>query len=162
VIFATGMKASPLTRDLGVACDRLGRLPVDRFLKVEGVDAVYAAGDCASAKADDLGHVTVMSCQHARPMGRIAGHNAVCDFANQPDDRVPFAAPDYVTCLDLGPCGALYTAGWERGTVIAKGSEAKATKQTINGTRIYPPRSAGRDAIFAASVPVIQPRPAVR
>ena len=160
VIFATGMRASPLTRALGVACDRLGRLPVDGFLKVEGADAVYAAGDCATAQADDLGHVTVMSCQHARPMGRIAGHNAVCDLMGRFDDRVSFAAPDYVTCLDLGPWGALYTAGWERGTVIAQGTEAKATKQTINGTRIYPPRHADRDTIFAAAVPAIQLRPA--
>ncbi len=162
VIFATGMKASPLTRDLGVTCDKLGRLFVDQFLKVAGVDAVYAAGDCASAQADDLGHATVMSCQHARPMGRLAGHNAVCDLASRPDDRVPFSAPDYVTVLDLGPFGALYTAGWERSTVVATGVKAKAIKKTINGARIYPPRDAGRDAIFAAAAPVIQARPAVR
>jgi NADH:ubiquinone reductase (H+-translocating) len=161
VIFATGMRASPLTRDLGVTCDKFGRLPVDPFLQVTGVDGVYAAGDCASAQADDVGHVTVMSCQHARPMGRLAGHNAVCDVAGRPDDRVAFAAPDYVTILDLGPCGALYTAGWERGAVVATGAEAKATKQTINGIRIYPPRNASRDAIFAAAVPAIQSRPAV-
>ena len=162
VIFATGMKASPLTRDVGVICDKFGRLPVDRFLKVEGTDAVYAAGDCASALADDLGHVTVMSCQHARPMGRLAGHNAVCDLKDRSHDRIPFAAPDYVTILDLGPFGALYTAGWERDTVIAKGAEAKATKQTINCVRIYPPRNANRDVIFAAAIPAIQPRPAAR
>jgi NADH dehydrogenase len=162
VIFATGMRASPLTQDLGVTCDQLGRLPVNRFLEVTGVNAVYAAGDCASAQADDLGHATVMSCQHARPMGRLAGHNAVCDLAGRPDDRVPFTAPDYVTVLDLGPFGALYTTGWERDTVVAKGAEAKAIKHMINSTRIYPPRNASRDAILAAAAPTIQTRPAVR
>lgn len=162
VIFATGMKASPLTYDLGVACDRLGRLPVDPFLHVIGIDAIYAAGDCAAAKADELGHVTVMSCQHARPMGRLVGHNAVCDLTSRPDERIAFAAPDYVTILDLGPVGALYTAGWERGTVVATGAEAKATKQTINGARIYPPRNPTPEAIFAAAAPVIQSRPAIR
>lgn len=161
VVFATGMRASPLTRDLGVACDRFGRVPVNRFLEVTGIDAIYAAGDCAAAAADDSGHVTVMSCQHARPMGRLAGHNAVCDISGRLEDRVPFAAPDYVTILDLGSFGALYTAGWERGTVVATGAEAKATKQMINGTRIYPPRNASRDAIFAAGAPAIQARPAV-
>jgi NADH dehydrogenase len=94
-------------------------------------------------------------------MGRIAGHNAVCDIAGRMDDRLSFAAPDYVTVLDLGPHGALYTAGWERGTVVATGAEAKATKQMINGTRIYPPRNAGRDAILAAAAPAIQVRPKV-
>ncbi len=161
VVFATGMRASPLVRDLGVACDRLGRVPVDQFLQVAGVDAVYAAGDCAAAAADDAGHMTVMSCQHARPMGRLAGHNAVCDIAGRPDDRVSFAAPDYVTILDLGPYGALYTAGWERGTVVATGAAAKTIKQTINGTRIYPPPHASREAILAAAAPVIQARPPV-
>jgi NADH dehydrogenase len=162
VVFATGMTASPLTRDLGAACDRLGRVPVNDFLAVTGVDGIYAAGDCAAARADDVGHMTVMSCQHARPMGRLAGHNAVCDIAGRPDDRIPFAAPDYVTVLDLGPYGALYTAGWERDTVVAVGAAAKATKQIINGTRIYPPRNASRDAILAAAAPAIQPRPPVR
>jgi NADH dehydrogenase len=162
VILATGMRASPLTSDLGVACDRLGRLPVDQFLKVEGAERIFAAGDCASAAADDAGHRTVMSCQHARPMGRLAGHNAVCDLLGRPDDRVAFYAPDYVTILDLGPIGALYTSGWERGALVAQGAEAKTTKQTINGSRIYPPRDASREAIFAAAAPVIQARPAVR
>ncbi|MFC7399427.1 NAD(P)/FAD-dependent oxidoreductase [Chelatococcus sp. GCM10030263] len=161
VVFATGMRASPLTADLGVACDRLGRLPVDQFLAVEGVEGVFAAGDCASAAADDAGHRTVMSCQHARPMGRLAGHNAACDLMGRPDERIPFFAPDYVTILDLGPMGALYTAGWERGRLVAQGAEAKVTKQTINGSRIYPPRDGTREAIFAAAAPVIQARPAV-
>jgi NADH:ubiquinone reductase (H+-translocating) len=162
VLFATGMRANPLTEDLGVARDRLGRVAVDRFLAVSGVDAIYAAGDCAAARADDVGHMTVMSCQHARPMGRLAGHNAICDIAGRPDDRVAFAAPDYVTVLDLGPRGALYTAGWERGRVVASGAEAKATKQMINGTRIYPPRHASREATLEAAAPTIQARPAVR
>lgn len=162
VIFATGMRANPLAQQFGVACDRFGRLPVDRFLAVTGIAGVYAAGDCASAQADDCGHATVMSCQHARPMGRIAGHNAVCDLVGRADDRVPFAAPDYVTILDLGPAGALYTSGWDRSVVVAEGAEAKATKRTINRERIYPPRHAGRDAILAAAAPVVQVRPAVR
>jgi NADH dehydrogenase len=161
VVFATGMRASSLTQDLCGALDRLGRVPVNRYLQVSGVNAIYAAGDCAAARADEAGHMTVMSCQHARPMGRLAGHNVVCDIAGRPDDRVPFSAPDYVTVLDLGPYGALYTAGWERGTLVAIGAEAKATKQIINGTRIYPPRNASREAILSAAAPAIQARPAV-
>lgn len=161
VVMATGMKASPLVKDIGVICDGLGRLPVDAFLQVEGVDGVFAAGDCASAPADDLGHRTVMSCQHARPMGRLAGHNAVCDLLQRPEQRIPFYAPDYVTILDLGPVGALYTEGWERGRVVASGAEAKTIKQTINEKRIYPPHKPDRDAMFAAAAPVIQTRPGV-
>lgn len=162
VVFATGMRASALTGELGVPCDPLGRVPVDGFLKVEGVEAVYAAGDCARVEADDLGHASVMSCQHARPMGRLAGHNAACDLTGHMEDRVLFSAPDYVTVVDLGPCGAVYTGGWDRDALVATGAEAKATKQTINGMRIYPPRPASRDAVFAAAAPIIQARPGVR
>lgn len=160
VIFTTGARASPLAGQLGVPLDRLGRVAVDVFLKVEGVSDVYAAGDCAVTAADDLGHVTVMSCQHARPMGRLAGHNAVCDLAGRPSDRVAFSAPDYVTVMDLGPEGAVYTSGWDRATLVASGADAKTVKQTINCNRIYPPVPATKETMFAAAAPVIQARPA--
>ena len=160
VVLATGMRASPIAATLGVPCDRQGRLSVDRFLAVEGLAAVHAAGDCASALADDAGHRTLMSCQHARPMGRIAGHNAACDLLGRPDERVAFSAPDYVTVLDLGPQGALYTSGWDRDTIVATGDKAKGVKRTINGSRIYPPDPPTREAMFAAAAPIIQARPA--
>lgn len=160
VLFATGMAASPLTADLGVPLDRLGQVAVDAFLAVEGAPGIYAAGDCASVAADAAGHRSVMSCQHARPMGRLAGHNALCDLAGRPQDKIAFDAPDYVTVTDLGPEGAIYTSGWDRATLVATGAEAKAVKETINRIRIYPPHPATRDAIFAAAPPVIQQRPA--
>ncbi|MFH6784474.1 MULTISPECIES: FAD-dependent oxidoreductase [Methylobacterium] len=160
VVLATGLRASPLAGMLGVPLDPLGRLPVDAFLRVEGVPEVFAAGDVAAARADAAGHATVMSCQHARPMGRIAGHNAVCDLAGCRQDSLPFAAPDYVTVLDLGPWGAAYTAGWDREHLVSVGAAAKAVKRTINGSRIYPPPGGDRAAILAAAAPVVQAPPA--
>lgn len=161
VIAATGMRASPLAALLpeSLARDRLGRLKVDGFLQVAALPGVFAAGDIACAAADDLGHETVMSCQHARPMGRIAGHNAACDLLGRAGDRVRFAAPDYVTILDLGSWGAVYTGGWDRAALVASGAEAKAVKQRINGQRIYPPPGGDRAAILEAAAPVIQAAP---
>ncbi|MFL5289381.1 MAG: hypothetical protein ACJ8AW_52595, partial [Rhodopila sp.] len=104
-------------------------------------------------------HVTVMSCQHARPMGRIAGHNAACDLLGRAEARVAFAAPEYVTVLDLGPWGAVYTADWDRSVVRAQGATAKAVKREINGRRIYPPLNGDRRAILDAATPVIQAAP---
>lgn len=160
VVCATGLRASPLAEQLGLPCDALGRVPVDPTLRVIGLAHLYAAGDVASAAADAAGHRTVMSCQHARPMGRFAGHNAVCDLAGLPDRQLPFSAPDYVTVLDLGPWGAVYTAGWDRDRLVAVGASAKVTKQTINGSRIYPPGDRDRSKILAAAAPVIQAAPA--
>ena len=67
-----------------------------------------------------------------------------------------------MTVLDLGGWGALYTVGWDR-RVLATGRSAKATKETINHKRIYPPRSGSRADILAAAAPVVQaPPPEVR
>lgn len=155
VVWCAGMRANPLTADLGVACDRLGRVPVDDYLRVVGVPDVFAAGDVAAARMDDA-HLSVMSCQHGRPMGRFAGYNVISDLLDAP--LLALRIPWYVTVLDLGPAGAVYTEGWDR-QVVASGAEAKATKRTINGQRIYPPLNGDRDAILAAAAPALQARP---
>ena len=162
VLLATGMRASPVAGLLpaSLARDRMGRLRVDAHLAVPGLHGVYAAGDIACAAADGAGHETAMSCQHARPMGRIAGHNAACDLLGRSGERVAFAAPDYVTILDLGAWGAVYTRGWDREMLVAAGAEAKAVKRRINAERIYPPPGGDRAAILAAAAPVIQAAPA--
>jgi NADH dehydrogenase FAD-containing subunit len=51
----------------------------------------------------------------------------------------PYHQKAYVTCLDLGDAGALFTRGWER-KVEMVGDVAKKTKQEINTVWIYPPR----------------------
>lgn len=156
VVWCAGMRANPLTAQLGVPCDRLGRVAVDDHLRVEGVDGVFAAGDVAAARMDDE-HLSVMSCQHGRPMGRYAGYNVISDLLGVP--MLSLRIPWYVTVLDLGPAGAVYTEGWDR-RVISRGAEAKATKQVINGERIYPPLTGDRAALLAAAAPELQAAPA--
>ncbi len=155
VVWCAGMRAHPLAASLPGEHDRFGRVAVDRFLRVEGARDVFAAGDVAAALVDGE-HISVMSCQHARPMGRIAGHNVVCDLAGEAP--IPLDIGYYVTCLDLGAWGAVYCQGWDR-QVTATGAAAKETKQTINRQRIYPPRSRNAAEILAAAAPVIQAPP---
>ncbi|MBX7075257.1 MAG: FAD-dependent oxidoreductase [Pirellulales bacterium] len=155
VVWCAGMRANPLTELFPVERDRWGRLPVDESLRVRGVPHVFAAGDSASVILDE-GHASVMSCQHGRPMGRFAGHNAVCDLRGAP--LLPLAIDWYVTVLDLGAWGAVYTEGWER-RVVAQGAQAKRVKQTINCQRIYPPLSRDRRAILDAAAPVVERPP---
>ena len=114
--------------------------------------AEFAAGDAAWLPIDGA-HASVMSCQHARPMGRFAGYNAVGDLLRKP--MLPLEIDWYVTCLDLGAFGAVSTEGWDR-AVAATGAEAKGIKETINRKRIYPPRSRNRRDIFDAVAPVVQ------
>ncbi|MCP9275436.1 NAD(P)/FAD-dependent oxidoreductase [Mycolicibacterium arenosum] len=155
VVWCAGMRASGVTASLGVPLDPLGRVAVDDYLRVSGLDGVFAAGDVAAARMDDE-HLSVMSCQHGRPMGRYAGYNAVSDLLTAP--MLPLRIPWYVTVLDLGPWGAVYTEGWGR-TVVATGADAKATKNTINRERIYPPRTGSRADLLAAAAPDLQSRP---
>jgi NADH dehydrogenase len=156
VVWCAGMRANPLTQLFPVERDRFSRMPVDEFMRVKGVANVFAAGDVAWALLDDR-HVSVMSCQHGRPMGRFAGHNVVCDLFGLP--MLPLHIAWYVTVLDLGPWGAVYTEGWDR-HVVTKGEAAKKTKQVINCHRIYPPLTGNRREILAAA-PVVQRPPEI-
>jgi NADH:ubiquinone reductase (H+-translocating) len=157
VVWCAGMQANPRTRLVPAEPDRFGRIPVDEFMRVKGVANAFAAGDVAWALMDDT-HTSVMSCQHARPMGRFAGHNVVCDLLNLP--MLPLRIEWYTTILDLGSWGAVYTEGWDR-HVVATGETAKRTKLMINCHRIYPPLTHNRREILAAAAPVVQSPPTI-
>ena len=155
IIWAGGLQASKLAKDIPANTDGLGRLSVDKYLRVPGTEDIFAAGDIAAAPVED-GYVSVMSCQHSRPMGRFAGHNAVADLVGQ--NMIPLEVSPYGTCLDLGPWGAVRTEGRES-KVVKKGSDAKAIKIHINQDRIYPPRSQDRAEILESGRPEAQSPP---
>ncbi|KII27587.1 pyridine nucleotide-disulfide oxidoreductase [Pseudomonas fluorescens] len=150
VIWTVGFRASPLTEQMTSARDNLGRLHVDENLRVLGQDHVYAAGDVAYAATDDIGNFAAMSCQHAISLGRYAGNNVVADLIGV--SPVPYRQPKYVTCLDLGAWGAVYTEGWDRQLSLVK-EPAKELKTQINTQWIYPP--ADRASALAAADPLI-------
>jgi NADH dehydrogenase len=149
VIWAAGIRAAPLTQQIPAERDSFGRLLVDGCLRVPGVDGVFATGDAARAACDDEGNYALMSCQHATRMGAFAGNNAAAELLNVPTKR--YHQEGYVTCLDLGEAGALFTTGWERKVAMVD-DVAKKTKQEINTVWIYPPK-AERAAALASADP---------
>lgn len=149
LIWAAGIRAAPLTAQIPAERDNFGRLLVDRELRVPSVSGVFATGDAARAACDDVGNYALMSCQHATRMGAFAGNNAAAELLGVPTRRYHQEA--YVTCLDLGEAGALFTRGWDR-KVEMVGEQAKKTKQEINTVWIYPPR-AQRAAALASADP---------
>ena len=151
VIWTAGVKASPLTAQVAGERDTLGRLRVDPHLKVVGQAHIYATGDVAWAAVDDIGNHALMTCQHAIPMGRHSGNNAMADLLGLAP--VVYRQPKYVTCLDLGEWGAAYSEGWERELVL-QGQEGKNLKRQINTLWIYPP-AADREQALAAADPAI-------
>ncbi|WP_373050279.1 NAD(P)/FAD-dependent oxidoreductase [Thalassovita aquimarina] len=148
VILTTGLEASPLTKTIsGGSTGSDGRLAVDAHLRITGRDGLYAAGDVGKAMAS-ADHATLMSCQHAMPMGMVAGRNAVRDILGK--DLLPYSQEFYATCLSLGPWGAVFTTGWDR-QIAKTRDEGAAMKQEINQAWIYPPKpEIGKEAILDA------------
>lgn len=149
VVWTAGMRASPLAAQLPGDHDETGRVIGDAWLRAPGTEGVFVTGDTVKAPTDDQGNFTVMSCQHALSLGRVAGHNAAAELVGLP--LHPYSQPKYVTCLDLGPWGALYTEGWDRQVTLTR-EEGKALKRTINTQWIYPP-APDRNAVFAVANP---------
>lgn len=133
VVWTTGVRASSLTEQIPAERDHLGRLHVDAHLKVIGQEDIFATGDVAYAASDDIGNFALMTCQHAISLGRHAGNNVAAQILGV--DPTPYSQPKYVTCLDLGAWGAVYTEGWDRQVKLVK-EEAKALKTQINTMRI--------------------------
>ncbi len=148
-IFATGSRPSPLIDGIGTQAGD-GRLQTDATLRIPVHPTIFAAGDVAVASTDSQ-HMTLMSCQHAMPMGLVAGQNAVRDLLGK--DMLRYAQPDYVTCLSLGKSDAVFTKGWDR-SIVLTGQDGAQLKSQINEMWIYPPSpDLGRDAIFDTVLP---------
>jgi NADH dehydrogenase len=147
LIWAAGIRAAPLTAQIPGERDNFGRLLVDRELRVAGVPGVFATGDAAKAACDDDGNYALMSCQHATRMGAFAGNNAAAELLGEP--AMLYHQKAYVTCLDLGEAGALFTRGWDRKVELV-GADAKKVKQEINTVWIYPPKPVRAAALASA------------
>ncbi|GAA1640449.1 NAD(P)/FAD-dependent oxidoreductase [Nonomuraea maheshkhaliensis] len=143
VVWAGGLRAGGLTRQISDDLDHLGRVPVDRWLRA--LPEVFAAGDVAAA-AYDAEHPVMQACQHATPLGKVAGYNAAADLLGVPPRE--FTPGPYVTCLDLGGAGAIFTRGWNR-RVMASGAEGTAVKKLINQA-IHPPVDDAEKILAAA------------
>lgn len=149
VIWTAGMRANSLTSQIVGEKDNLGRILGDAYLHAPETKNIFVTGDTVKVPTDNLGNFNVMSCQHAMSLGRVAGYNAAAELVDLPLHA--YSQPKYVTCVDLGPWGALYTEGWDRKVQFVR-HEAKKIKQEINTVWIYPP-VAEREAVFAIANP---------
>jgi NADH:ubiquinone reductase (H+-translocating) len=154
VVWTAGIRAQALTERVAGDRDRLGRLVVGADMRVPTSPSIFAAGDSACVEVEPGRHAP-QSCQYAHQLGKIAGRNAVADLTGRPGVQL---VPDpYVTCLDLGAAGAVYTTGYER-TVQATGEAGKVVKRMVNTELIYPPLD-DADLILSQAVPEFESRP---
>jgi NADH dehydrogenase len=154
VVWAGGMRAAGPIDELPAERDELGRLVVTAQMSVSGIPDVFAAGDVASVTVAP-GQRAPQSCQYAHQQGKHAGHNVVADLLGEP--LLQFRGDPYVTCIDLGSAGAVYTEGYDR-EVRAVGQAAKDVKRMVNSELIYPPTK-DADVILTAADHLSESRP---
>jgi len=74
VVWTAGVAPQPILKDLNLPLDERGRVPVDEYLQVQGMDSVWAIGDCAAAP-DPRGGTCPPTAQHAVRQGPVAANN---------------------------------------------------------------------------------------
>jgi NADH dehydrogenase len=84
LVWTTGVRPNPLVAKMGLTNDDRGRLVVDRFLRVQGAEGVWAAGDCAAVPDLLLGGYNPPTAQHALRQARAIASNIAATFEDEP------------------------------------------------------------------------------
>ena len=98
VLWAAGVAASELGKQLGVPLDRAGRVHVTADLSVPGYPEIFVAGDLASLEQD--GKPVPGVAPAAKQMGACAAHNILARIAEQ--TTVRFRYRDWGALATIG------------------------------------------------------------
>jgi NADH dehydrogenase len=99
VVWTAGVSPQPILRELSLPLDERGRVPVDSYLRVEGMDSVWAIGDCAAAP-DPRGGTCPPTAQHAVRQGPVAARNIAAELGI--GSAEPFTFKSYASFVNLG------------------------------------------------------------
>jgi NADH:ubiquinone reductase (H+-translocating) len=111
VIWAGGVKASPLSNNLGAQLGKAGRVNVKSDLTVQGFPGVYALGDFANI-SDERGDALPQLASVAEQSGKWCAGNIVADIAGEP--RKPFDYLDKGIMAMIGRNAAVAEVGEHR------------------------------------------------
>jgi NADH dehydrogenase len=110
LVWTAGVKPSPLARESGLPVDEQGRLLVDRFLRVEGIEDVWGAGDAASVPDETTGGLSPPTAQHGLRQGKRVAANIEAFLAGDPFQPFVYAN-----------IGGVCSLGRYKGVAIVKG-----------------------------------------
>ena len=84
VCWTAGVRPAPIVAKLGLPLDERGRIPTDEYLRVPGVDGVWAVGDAAAVPDPAAGgkRPTPPTAQHALRQGRLAASNVAATLGH--------------------------------------------------------------------------------
>jgi NADH dehydrogenase len=108
VIWAAGVRASPLARALDVPLDKAGRVIVEPDLTVPGHPEIFVAGDLASLKCD--GKVVPGVAPAAIQQGKYVGKSILRRLAGKKSE--PFRYFDKGTVATIGRAAAVADLPW--------------------------------------------------
>ena len=114
LVWTAGVKPSPLARESGLPVDEQGRLLVDRYLRVEGVEDIWGAGDAASVPDETTGGLSPPTAQHGLRQGKRVAANIEAFLAG--------VAPQPFVYANIGGVCSL---GRYKGVAIVKGLKCK-------------------------------------
>ena len=116
VVWAAGLQASPLTRELGAPVDRAGRVCVEEDLCLPGRPEVFAVGDLISKQQE--GKPLPGVAQLALQSGAHAARNIALSLLDQP--RQPFRYVDKGSMATIGRNKAIAQLGrWQLSGILA-------------------------------------------
>jgi len=99
VVWTAGVAPAPILKQLNLPLDERGRVPVDDHLRVEGLDSVWAIGDCAAAP-DPRGGTCPPTAQHAVRQGPVAARNIAAELGV--GTAAPFTYRSEASFVNLG------------------------------------------------------------
>jgi NADH:ubiquinone reductase (H+-translocating) len=99
VVWTAGVTPAPALKNLNVPLDERGRVPVDSHLRVEGLNSVWAIGDCAAAP-DPRGGTCPPTAQHAVRQGPVVARNIAAQLGI--GDPEPFTYKSEASFVNLG------------------------------------------------------------
>ncbi len=111
VVWTAGVAPHPSLRTLSVPLDERGRVTVDEYLRVEGLERVWAVGDCA-AVPNPGGGVSPGTAQQAVRQGPVAARNIAAELGV--GSPRPFRYRDRASFVNLGRYKAVGQLGQRR------------------------------------------------
>jgi NADH dehydrogenase len=111
VVWTAGVAPHPSLRTLSVPLDERGRVPVDEYLRVEGLERVWAVGDCAAVPNPD-GGASPGTAQQAVRQGPVAARNIAAELGV--GSPRPFRYRDRASFVNLGRYKAVGQLGQRR------------------------------------------------
>ena len=82
IVWTAGVAPHPSLRQLSLPLGEHGKVEVDEFMRVRGLDGVWAIGDCAAVPdpSDEGGRPCPPTAQHAVRQGPVVAHNIACQL----------------------------------------------------------------------------------